>query len=253
MTGNGAATSAAVELRGITKSFGAVVALRGVDLVVAPGEVVGIVGDNGAGKSTLMKIISGAIEPDRGEMFIRGEPVQLSGPWDSRRRGIEMVYQDLALCDDLDVANNFFLGREPKRFGLLKGRKMHEEARRDLQSLGISIHSTATPIRALSGGQRQAVAIGRAVSFEPKLLILDEPTAALGVKEAGLVLSLIKQVSSREVGIILISHRLQDVLEVCDRVVLIANGRNSKELDVKKTSMEDLVGNIVGVRVEEES
>lgn len=235
----------AVEMRGIKKRFGAVVALHGVDLRVAHGEVVGVVGDNGAGKSTLMKVLSGALQPDEGEIEMEGSPVQFSGPREARDRGIEMVYQDLALCDDLDVASNFFLGREPRRFGLIDQRRLHSDTHDQLQALGIRVQSTNVPIRSLSGGQRQAVAIGRSVSFTPKVLIMDEPTAALGVKEVELVLDLIRRVSAEGVGVILISHRLQDVIEVCERVAVFYEGRNAADLVVADTSLEDLVKHIV--------
>ena len=239
----------AIQVRGAEKRYGAVVALSGVDLKVGRGQVLGLIGDNGAGKSTLTKIISGAVIPDSGDIFVDGEPVNFVDPRSAREMGIEMVYQDLALCDHLDVASNFFLGREPRgRLRLLRQGKMHRDARYELQQLGIRIQSTSVPIRSLSGGQRQAVAIGRAVSFAPKVLIMDEPTAALGVRESALVLDLIKRVRDQGVGVVLISHRLQDVLEVCDRVTVIYEGTNVVDLDVRSTSLEDLVQHIVGNR-----
>ena len=240
-----------VELRGIKKRFGAIVALRGIDLHVGRGEVLGIVGDNGAGKSTMMKILAGAAQPDEGEILLDGDPMSFSGPRDARARGIEMVYQDLALCDDLDVASNFFLGREPRRFRLLNNRAMHSAARDELDRLGIRLKATTVPVRALSGGQRQAVAIGRAVSFTPRLLIMDEPTAALGVREVGLVLDLIRRVSSQGVGVILISHRLQDIIDVCRRVCVFYDGRKTTDLVVADTSLTDLAQHIVGNRARE--
>jgi simple sugar transport system ATP-binding protein len=245
ISSSGHGTPPVVELREIKKRFGAIVALQGVDLTVGRGEVLGLVGDNGAGKSTLMKILSGALAPDEGEILVDGDPVSFSGPREARSRGIEMVYQDLALCDDLDVASNFFLGREPKQFGLLRRRRLHAETRRELGELGIRVKSTSVPIRSLSGGQRQAVAIGRAVSFTPRLLIMDEPTAALGVREVELVLDLIRRVSAQGVGVILISHRLQDIIDVCHRVTVLYEGRNTADLVVADTSLESLVRHIV--------
>jgi simple sugar transport system ATP-binding protein len=162
-----------------------------------------------------------------------------------------MVYQDLALCDDLDVASNFYLGREPKRFRLLRERWMHQQAARDLAGLGIRVQSTTVPIRSLSGGQRQAVAIGRALSFGPKVLLMDEPTAALGVKEVRVVLDLIRDVSAKGTTVVLISHRLQDILEACHRIVVLYEGRNAANLAVAETSLEDLVSHIVGQGMEE--
>jgi simple sugar transport system ATP-binding protein len=237
--------SATIELRDIRKRFGAVVALRGVSLSVGPGEVVGLLGDNGAGKSTVMKILAGALTPDEGEILLEGVPTRFSGPRDARERGIEMVYQDLALCDDLDVASNFYLGREPRRMRLLRFERMHEETRRQLAELGVQLNSTRREIRTLSGGQRQAVAIGRAVSFTPRVLIMDEPTAALGVKEAALVQKLIRRVSAQGVAVILITHRLADVLEVCDRAVILYEGANAGAIDVPGMTLNDLVEELV--------
>jgi simple sugar transport system ATP-binding protein len=242
-----------IELSGIRKRFGAVESLRGTDLVLYPGEVLGLVGDNGAGKSTLMKILSGAEIPDAGSIMLEGEAVRFTSPRDARDRQIEMVYQDLSLCDDLDVAGNLFLGREPLRgmFGaFLHRRRMHQEAARILQSLGIRIPYTNLPVRNLSGGQRQAIAIGRAVSFHPKVLIMDEPTAALAVQEVASVLSLIKEVARQGVSVILITHRLQDLFEVCDRIMVMYEGRNAADLRTNETSLEEVVRCIVGQRME---
>lgn len=241
-------TEPRVEMRGIEKRFGAVTALSSVNLWVDHGEVLGLVGDNGAGKSTLMKILAGALIPDAGALLIDGQSVSLQTPKDARSLGVEMIYQDLALCDDLDVASNFFLGREPKRFGLLRLKDMHHEAAEDLEKLGIRIPSTEIAIRSLSGGQRQAVAIGRALSFRPRILIMDEPTAALGVHEVSVVLDLIRKVSANGVSVILVSHRLQDILDVCERVVVLYEGENVADLKVSDITIEDLVAHIVGGR-----
>ena len=238
-----------IELRDIRKSFGPVEAIRGVSLSLYPGEVLGIVGDNGAGKSTLMKILSGAQTPDEGSIFLGGEEVSFRHPRDARARRIEMVYQDLSLCEDLDVAGNLFLGREPSPGffrGFLDRRKMHRDAAETLKSLGIRIPFTDVPVRDLSGGQRQSVAIGRALSFDPLVLIMDEPTAALAVKEVELVLELIGEASRRGVSVILITHRLQDLFKVCDRLTVMYEGTVATDLVTSETSMEELVRSIVG-------
>jgi simple sugar transport system ATP-binding protein len=233
-----------VELRRVTKSFGAVAALKGIDLRVGRGEVVGLVGDNGAGKSTLMKVVVGALPYDNGEMLVDGTVVSFSGTRDSRKLGIEMLYQDLALCDDLDVAQNFYLGRTPTRFGLVNIGRMHALVSQQLEELGIHLRSTRVPVRFLSGGQRQSLAIARAVSFKPRLLILDEPTAALGVQQSTAVLDLIRRIQG-STAVVLISHRLRDVLEVCDRIVVLYEGRQVADLQAATTSLEEVVTYIV--------
>lgn len=234
-----------VELRGVTKSFGAVAALKGIDFTVARGEVVGLVGDNGAGKSTLMKIVVGALMPDEGEVRVDGSRVSFASTRDSRKRGIEMLFQDLALCDDLDVAVNFYLGRAPTQFGLVRIRRMHALVRQQLEELGIRLPSTTIPVRFLSGGQRQSLAIARAVSFKPRVLILDEPTAALGVQQSRVVLDLVRHVSSSNTSVVFISHRLRDVLDVCDRIVVLYEGRQVADLRSKDTTLEQVVTYIV--------
>ncbi len=239
-----------IEVRGISKSYGAITALRSVDLAVHPGEVLGVVGDNGAGKSTLMKILAGSEQPDGGEMLVDGRRAAFPTPRDSRASGIEMIYQDLALCDDLDVASNFFLGREPSRFGMLDLKRMHEEAARELALLGSRIPSTQVDIKALSGGQRQTVAIGRALVFSPRVLIMDEPTAALGVREAAIVIETIRQVKAKGVAVILISHRMQDILDVCDRAVLIAEGTSVAVFSVPEMTTADIAGIILRGRLD---
>jgi simple sugar transport system ATP-binding protein len=233
-----------VELRGITKLYGAVAALKHVDFEVRRGEVVGLVGDNGAGKSTLMKIMAGATAPSTGEIRVGGVPVHFSTTRSAIAQGIHMVFQDLALCADLDVAANFFIAREPTRYGLIRVKRMHVLARERLETLGISLHSTAVPVRLLSGGQRQCVAIARALSLSPKLLILDEPTAALGVSQSKLVLDLIRQARAGGTSVVLISHRLRDVLDVCSRIVVLYEGSNVADL-TPDISLEEIVRYIV--------
>ncbi|GAA1617340.1 ATP-binding cassette domain-containing protein [Leucobacter chromiireducens] len=237
-----------VEMVDIRKHYGAVKVLRGVNLAVAPGEVIGLVGDNGAGKSTLMKMLAGAVTPDSGSILIDGVALENSDPRAARRAGIEMVYQDLALCNDIDVAGNLFLGREPyhpltRRLNLAK---MHEDAARDLEKLHIRIPDTTQEVGTLSGGQRQAIAIARAVAFDPKVLVLDEPTAALAAKEVEMVLQLIRDVSARGVSVILITHRLQDLFEVCDRFDVLYEGVLHKKLNPEQTSLTDLVTAMMG-------
>lgn len=237
-----------VVLKGVHKRFGPVEALQGVTLRVAPGEVLGLVGDNAAGKSTLMKVLSGACVPDEGEIWVDGERAVFSTPRDAHNMGIEMVYQDLALCDDIDIAGNIFLGREPRKTSgiMLDTKRMHAEARRLLDSLRIRVPFTDIPVRNLSGGQRQAVAIARAVAFDPRLLILDEPTAALAVTEVNTVLELIRTVASQGVSVILITHRLQDLFTVCDRLCVMFEGTMAAELDARTATLEELVAEIVG-------
>lgn len=239
-----------VRLRGIRKSFGTIDALRGVDLDLAPGEILGLVGDNAAGKSTLSKVLSGAVVPDSGEIYIDGEAVHFASPADAQRRHIEMAYQDLSLCDTIDVAGNLYLGREPRKrllgIPFIDRERMHVDAAAALEALEIKVSSTRLPVANLSGGQRQSIAIGRAASFEPRILILDEPTSALAVAEVEAVLRLIKRVAESGVSVILITHRLQDIFRVCDRVMVMYEGTNVAERAIEDTDLDDLVRLIVG-------
>ncbi|SON55327.1 Galactose/methyl galactoside import ATP-binding protein MglA [Hartmannibacter diazotrophicus] len=239
-----------VKMTGISKRYGPINTLDNVSLTLAPGEVLGLVGDNGAGKSTLSKVLSGAVIPDSGTIEIDGQAVAFSSPADARERHVEMVYQDLSLCDTIDVAGNLFLGREPRRriagVSLLDKKRMHDEARDMLDRLGIVIPDTRAKVENLSGGQRQSIAIGRAASFEPLVLIMDEPTAALAVAEVEAVLDLIRTVSARGVGVILITHRLQDLFLVCDRIQVMYEGRNVAERKTSETNIEEVVDLIVG-------
>ena len=235
---------------GIRKRFGSIEALRGVDLDLFPGEVLGLVGDNAAGKSTLTKIIAGAYVPDAGTIELDGAAVAFATPAEARAKKIEMVYQDLSLCDTIDVAGNLFLGREPRRsvlgLRLLDQRRMIEEAKLHLDALEIHIPNLRALVAQLSGGQRQSIAIGRAAAFEPRVLIMDEPTSALAVAEVEAVLRLIRRLAERGVAIVLITHRLQDLFRVCDRIAVMYEGIKVAERRIGETDLEDLVGLIVG-------
>jgi ABC-type sugar transport system ATPase subunit len=215
-----------LRLRGVVKNFGPVQALRGVDLDIYPGQVTALVGDNGAGKSTLIKSISGIWGLDGGEISWEGEPVVLHSPRDATHLGIATVYQDLALCDNLDIVQNMFLGRELLARRLLDESRMEQTAAKTLADLSVTtVRSIRQPVRSLSGGQRQAVAVARAVMGEAKLVILDEPTAALGVSQTAMVLDLVKRLSGRGIAVLLISHNLNDVFAVADRVAVLYLGQ----------------------------
>ncbi len=235
-----------VRLRGIRKRFGSIEALRGVDLDIHAGECLGLVGDNAAGKSTLTKVLAGTYVPDAGTIAIDGEVVEFAVPADARARRIEMVYQDLSLCDTIDVPGNLFLGREMRRGAFLDKRAMAREARRMLDGLGIRIPNLSSTVAQLSGGQRQSIAIARAAAFEPRVLIMDEPTSALAVAEVEAVLALINRVKQKGVAVVLITHRLQDLFRVCDRIAVMYEGLKVAERRIGDTSLEDLVKLIVG-------
>ena len=239
-----------LDVEGIEKSFGAVGVLHGVNLTLGAGEVVGLVGDNGAGKSTLMKIVTGIYEADAGRILLDGKPVLELSPGARRARGIEMIYQDLALAKQQDVAANIFLGREPTRrvggIKLVDRKRMKREAQAMIDRLGARLPSMSRPVGSFSGGQQQSVAIARALTFNPKIVIMDEPTAALAVREVQSVLDLIGQLKSRGIGVILISHRLNDVLSVTDRILVLRQGRVVADLTTAQTSMSEIVSAIVG-------
>lgn len=244
--GEGGLREPRITLRGIRKTFGSHQALRGVDLDLFPGECLGLVGDNAAGKSTLTKVISGTYLPDDGTITLDGEAVRFSGPADARSRNIEMVFQDLSLCDHIDVVGNLFLGRELTKGPFLDRARMLVEARKMLDALEIRIPRLTAKVEKLSGGQRQAIAIARAASFNPKVLIMDEPTSALAVAEVEAVLALINRVKARGVSVVLITHRLQDLFRVCDRIAVMYEGTKVAERQIGSTNLEDLVKLIVG-------
>jgi ABC-type sugar transport system ATPase subunit len=243
-----------VEMRSIRKNFGAVQAVKGVDLILNHNEVLGLIGDNAAGKSTLMKVLSGAYVADEGEIFLEGEQAHITKPEDSRHLGIEMVYQDFALAGNIDVAGNIFLGRERTLGGLgkllrvLNRREMNQEARQLLGKLKIEVESVRQRVDELSGGQRQAVAIGRATAFNAKVVIMDEPTASLSVAAIEKVLELIRQLKEHKVAVIIISHRLEDILSVSDRVMVLRLGRRVGDMENKELTKDDLVAYMVGAR-----
>jgi D-xylose transport system ATP-binding protein len=243
-----AETTPLLQLRGITKRFGAVRALNGVDFRVMPGEVVGLVGDNGAGKSTLVKVISGIHPADEGEYLWDGNPQNVTTPQDATGLGIATVYQDLALCDNLDVVENLYLGREAIAGGLLDEVTMENKANDLLAELSVTtIQSVRGEVGAMSGGQRQSVAIARSLLGEPKMVILDEPTAALGVAQTAQVLALVKRLKGRGLGVIVISHNLRDVFDVCDRIFVMRLGADGGEFDVASASEQDVVAAITGL------
>ncbi len=232
-----------LELRGVDKSFGAVQVLHGVDLKVYPGQVTALVGDNGAGKSTLVKAIAGIYRADAGEFFFEGKPVTINGPKDSAALGIEIVYQDLALCDNLDIVQNMFLGRETITGGILLDElSMEDRARSTLASLSVrTVKSVRQGVSSLSGGQRQTVAIAKAVLWNSRVVLLDEPTAALGVAQTRQVLDLVRRLADQGLGVLLISHNMLDVIEVSDRVTALFLGRVAADLKTSETNHSQIV------------
>lgn len=236
-------TPAVLELRGATKRFGAVQALTGVDLALHPGEVVALVGDNGAGKSTLIKGIAGIHPFDEGSTHFEGQAVNVHGPHDAAELGIEIVYQDLALADNLDVVQNMFLGRERRgRFGLLDEESMERDAAGTMSGLAVTtLGSVRQRVAGLSGGQRQSVAVGKAVMWNSKVVILDEPTAALGVAQTRQVLDLVRRLGEQGLAVLVVTHNLHDVFEVAQRIVVLRLGRKVVELQADQTSQQEIV------------
>jgi len=231
-----------LQLRSLSKSFGSVQALNEVDFEVRPGEVMALVGDNGAGKSTLIKCVAGTHAPDSGQILFEGKEVHIHGPKDAAQLGIEVVYQDLALCDNLDVVQNMFLGRETNRFQILNEAAMEFQTQETLKSLAVTtIKSVRQPVATLSGGQRQSVAVAKAVQWNSKLVILDEPTAALGVAQTEQVLALVRRLGEQGLGVVLISHNLHDIFETADRITVLRLGRDVGIFERRATTQQAVV------------
>ena len=235
-----------VEMRNISVSFGGIKAVDDVSIDLYPGEVVGLLGHNGAGKTTLIKVLSGAYQRDAGQIFINGEEAHIANPRDARGYNIETIYQTLALADNLDAASNLFLGRElVTSFGLVDDSAMEAETRKIMARLNPNFEKFASPVSALSGGQRQSVAIARAVYFNARILIMDEPTAALGPHETQMVAELISQLKSEGIGIFLISHDIHDVMQLCDRASVMKNGHLVGSVRIEHVSDDDLLSMII--------
>ena len=240
------------EIKNASKRYGSVIALDGASLKIHAGEVVGLVGDNGAGKSTLVKVLSGAHPPDGGQMFLEGKEVSWESPRQALEAGVETLYQDSGLAPHLTVSQNVFLGREITvkgilgKLGFLSKKKMEHEAHRDLEAVGIAVPASNRAVSQLSGGQRQAVAIGRAVAWAKKVIILDEPTNHLGARQAGEVLNIIRNAKAKGLGVIFISHTLPHVLEVTDRIVVLRLGRIVKDAPTSEFNGDTLIGTITG-------
>ena len=240
-----------IQVEHISKSYGRVKAVDDVSLGVSPGEVVGLLGDNGAGKSTLIKVISGVHAPEAGKLFFEGKEVFVNSPMDALSMGIETIYQDLALAENLNVSSNIFLGREPEKkvLGIIKVldyNHMMKESRKVLERLQIEIPSLRNRIKMLSGGQRQAVAISRSIYWNARFLIMDEPTAALGIAEQKKVLDLVGRLRSHGIGILIISHQMHDVFSVTDRLIIMRRGKKVAERITKETNPDEVVSLIVG-------
>jgi D-xylose transport system ATP-binding protein len=239
-------TTPLLEMRNISINFGGIKAVDDVSVHVMPGEVVGLLGHNGAGKSTLIKILSGAYEKDEGEIFVDGQKVEIDNPRDARTHNIETIYQTLALSDNLDAASNLFLGRElVTRWGLVDDTKMESESRKIMARLNPNFQRFSEPVRSLSGGQRQSVAIARAVYFNARILIMDEPTAALGVHETAMVADLIKELKDQGLGIFLISHDTREMMDLCDRVSVMKNGQLIGTEKVEDVTEDDILSMII--------
>ncbi|WP_410500168.1 ATP-binding cassette domain-containing protein [Chitinibacter sp. S2-10] len=248
-----AARPLVLQAKGLVKRYGQVTALDGADFELRPGEIMAVIGDNGAGKSSLIKALSGAIVPDSGELLLDGQPVHFQSPIDARRAGIETVYQDLAVAPAMTIAENLFLGREIRRdnllgewFGALDKKRMLKDSIAYMQELKIGIRSMAQAVETLSGGQRQGVAVARAAAFARHVVIMDEPTAALGVKEGNMVLELIRNVRDRGLPVVLISHNMPHVFEIADRIHVARLGRRAAILNPKAITMSDAVAVMTG-------
>ncbi|MEV0388936.1 ATP-binding cassette domain-containing protein [Nonomuraea sp. NPDC050643] len=246
-------TTPVLQARGLVKRYGHVTALDGADFDLMPGEVLAVIGDNGAGKTSLIKALTGAVQPDSGEIRLDGEPVRFRDPLDARRHGIETVYQDLAIAASLDIATNMFLGREVRKpgvlgtvFRMLDKKRMRRESAQYMAELKIGLRSLTQPVESLSGGQRQGVAVARAVAWARHVVVMDEPTAALGVKESGQVLDLIKQVRDRGTPVVLISHNMPHVFEIADRIHVQRLGRRVAEINPGDHSMAEVVAIMTG-------
>jgi simple sugar transport system ATP-binding protein len=239
-------TAPIIEMRHVSKSFGPVRALINVNLTLAAGEVLGLVGDNSAGKSTLMKILTGAYQRDSGEVLVEGQPTRFRSPHESRDRGIEMIYQDFALCGNLDVGQNIFLGRWPLRFGLFVDRaRMNRDARQILNRLKVDVNSVHQKVESLSGGRQQSVAIARAISFAPKVVIFDEPTANLSAPATRRLLETMIELKRHNVAQVIISHRMTDIFEVGDRVMVLKRGENVGDRQIARTTEKEVLELIV--------
>ncbi|MGN9842119.1 ATP-binding cassette domain-containing protein [Nonomuraea sp. H19] len=246
-------TTPVLQARGLVKRYGHVTALDGADFDLMPGEVLAVIGDNGAGKTSLIKALTGALQPDSGEILIDGEPVRLRSPIDARKHGIETVYQDLAVAASLDIATNMFLGREVRKpgvlgtvFRMLDKKHMREESAKHMAALKIGLRSLTQPVESLSGGQRQGVAVARAVAWATHVVVMDEPTAALGVKESGQVLDMIKRVRDNGTPVVLISHNMPHVFEIADRIHVQRLGRRVAEIAPGDHSMAEVVAIMTG-------
>lgn len=240
-----------LEVRHLSKNFGPVQALSDLSMQVFPGEVVALAGDNGAGKTTLIKAISGVYKPSGGDIILRGKPVSFASPQDAREQGIETIYQDLSLADNLSIGGNIFLGREPMRrlFGflpVLDRAKMAKAAQETMALLDFHVNRLEAPVSNFSGGQRQAVAIGRAVFWNAQILIMDEPTAALGVPEQRKVLALIEQLKAQGRGVIFISHNMQDIFAVADRIVVLRRGVEAGQRRIADTNQDEVIKMMIG-------
>lgn len=239
-------TEIAYEAVGLTKRFGAIVACQDISVEFRRGEITAIIGDNGAGKSTLIKMLTGATRPDEGQLLLKGQPVKFNSPLDARLQGVEVVYQELALAPNLDVTSNVFLGREMYRWGVLDSKRMAQSARSEVATLNINLPGvTGIPIGSMSGGQRQCVAIARSAFWAKDIMLLDEPTAALGLRESQAVLDLIKRIRSRGLAVGIISHDLPHVAELADRVIVLRHGRKVADLSHEKLTVAQLMDLIV--------